>query len=246
MLRVDASGALLQRAVTTRTSSTCSLVKALSHHRPRKRPCPSTDGDIEGEFRPALGLVMPPALPPLALRAAEPRDAAAAPSGVSSEHSSSSAGAAPFGLLTRVPTDLKDSGKSAGSSSALLALADWPAGSVVPNWVWSGLATARGELAMAFESVMEDLEGLTATTSTSPSDSACADVLASADSESLRIDDLAPPVPSRPEYEEELDPYARCEDFELVNAADLTGSYDSYSWVMVQGSSVPRMPNGRQ
>lgn len=98
---------------------------------------------------------------------------------------------------------------------------------------------------MAMESVLEDLEGLSASArwagdggeASGGGDAADA----SCDEESLRIDDLAPPLPQRAAYEQETaQPTARCEDFELVDPSALEGDdEESQSWVLVAHSSSP-------
>ena len=115
---------------------------------------------------------------------------------------------------------------------------EWPAGSVLPGRVWGLLRAARGELRLAVESIMEDLEGLSTAASAAASSSSN-DVTASDDSESTRVDDLEPPTPTRAEYEQEAAAAARCEDFELVDAwpdADLQTS----AWVMVKRPTMDR------
>lgn len=101
----------------------------------------------------------------------------------------------------------------------------------MPGWVWSGLRTARGELRLAFESVIEDLESLTPQRAAAI-DAAHAACAAECDSESMRVDDMAPPPPRRAEYEQETfftEP--RCEDFELIDKSLLDDR--DMSWVMV-------------
>jgi len=123
---------------------------------------------------------------------------------------------------------------SPGGSSELDARAvqthpsnqDWPAGALLPEpglmkqWAWRALAAAREEIHLAVESVMEDLEGLSAgcsavadrsPNSESSSSSTFLDDLPSGnggedEEDVLRVDDLVAPVPRRAEYELEYDP----------------------------------------
>ena len=113
---------------------------------------------------------------------------------------------------------------------------------VIPSWAWravaNGWATARGELRVAMECVMEDLEGLGAVARAGCTDgSVTRDTLGAAvddacDEESLRVDDLAPPPSQRAAYEQEApQPTARSEDFELIDRSVL--EEEAQSWVMV-------------
>lgn len=129
-------------------------------------------------------------------------------------------------------------------------LAEWPAGSVlpshvvpsIPSWAWNALATARGELKLAMESVIEDLEGLSSSMSArggggGDGTAVGGDAQDEAE-ESLRVDDLEPPPPQRAAYEvEEFEPDARCEDFELIDASSMESDSQS-GWVMVAHASA--------
>uniref|UniRef100_A0A6V4W211 Uncharacterized protein n=2 Tax=Prymnesium polylepis TaxID=72548 RepID=A0A6V4W211_9EUKA len=102
------------------------------------------------------------------------------------------------------------------------------------QWAWRALAAAREEIHLAVESVMEDLEGLSAGCSGMPSDSLASDQHADQpagtffelsepgaeqadDDDVLRVDDLVAPVPTRAEYEQEL-PETRADyGFEIID-----------------------------
>ena len=82
---------------------------------------------------------------------------------------------------------------------------------------------------------MEDLEAISPQR-TAAIDAACA---AECDSESTRVDDLAPPPPHRGAYEQEA--YVsvpRCEDFELVDRNAFLDDIQDTSWIFVK---VPRV-----
>jgi hypothetical protein len=126
-------------------------------------------------------------------------------------------------------------------------LAEWPDGSVlpshvipaIPSWAWKALATARGELQQAMESVMEDLEGLSSTVGARNADGGGTSGDAEdEDEESLRVDDLMAPPSQRAAYEaEEFEPDARCEDFELIDSPAQHCETQS-GWVMVAHASA--------
>jgi hypothetical protein len=130
-------------------------------------------------------------------------------------------------------------------------LAEWPDGSVlpshvipaIPSWAWKALATARGELRLAVESVMEDLEGLSSSVGARNADGGDTSGATAGDAqdeaeESLRVDDLVAPPSQRAAYEaEEFEPDARCEDFELIDSPAQHCETQS-GWVMVAHASA--------
>lgn len=116
---------------------------------------------------------------------------------------------------------------------------DWPAGPLLPEpslmkqWAWRALRAAREEIHLAVESVMEDLEGLSASCS-APSEVHHSLEAAgggrysdTGDEEEvdleavLRVDDLVTPIPMRAGYEQELpEPMKSCktdQGFEIID-----------------------------
>ena len=94
---------------------------------------------------------------------------------------------------------------------------------------WSGLAwqawsAAKGELRLALDSVIDDLEGLTHVMRSdhntgviaSPRPQGTAPTRAD-DDESMRLDDLCAPSPRRAEYEQVPEPPAVHDGFELID-----------------------------
>ena len=88
------------------------------------------------------------------------------------------------------------------------------------DWAWWALAAAQGEMRLAWDSVIDDLEGIAHAMSSeryaSPQQHA-ATATELDDSESTRIDDLHTPLPQRVEYEQVPDQPARHEGFELLD-----------------------------
>ena len=105
--------------------------------------------------------------------------------------------------------------------------------SSMKQWAWRALETARGELKLAMDSVLEDLEDLSSSRSTqstasrnTPSRNMPSPT--ELDMESTRVEDLCmestPPI-VRIGYEQILPnhfslPVERCEGFELINFED--------------------------
>ena len=88
------------------------------------------------------------------------------------------------------------------------------------DWAWWAFAAAQGEIRLAWDSVVDDLEGIaTAMGSERYTSSQQHAVTATEldDSESTRIDDLHTPLPQRVEYEQVPDQPARHEGFELID-----------------------------
>ena len=82
--------------------------------------------------------------------------------------------------------------------------ADWsgsllPVSSSLKSWAYRALETARGELRLAVDSVMEDLETLSGSPRVAPEES----LSSPHDDESTRVDDLCTPTMTRGEYEQE-------------------------------------------
>ena len=125
--------------------------------------------------------------------------------------------------------------------------ADWPAGALLPDigvmrkWTWRTLQAAKDELSAAVESVMEDLEGLGASSCNSStvqrsdagsSSGSCynssteggTDDDEEEEEEGTRVNDLVPPVTRRAEYEmdwtETEKPPHIDSGFEVINWAD--------------------------
>jgi hypothetical protein len=100
---------------------------------------------------------------------------------------------------------------------------EWPSGATLPDtmrsWASSMWNTAGGELRLAYESVLEDLEGLSAAVGTGGDEAADSEE----DCESMRVDDLRPPPQQRVAYEQvlpEMQAPLREEGFEWVDASD--------------------------
>lgn len=120
---------------------------------------------------------------------------------------------------------------------------DWPAGALLPEpglvkqWAWRALSAAREEIHLAVESVMEDLEGLSAgcsamTDSAHERDAGPSGIYFDDDElpsrngvdgeeDVLRVDDLIAPVLTRPEHEQEMpETPTTCradDDFEIID-----------------------------
>lgn len=91
-------------------------------------------------------------------------------------------------------------------------------GHSVGSWAWSALAsgfeTARGELRLAMDSVVEDIESLSTLSSPRPT-GVCSPL--NDDDESTKVDDLCTPAVVRVEYEQEefKPPKRSCDGFEV-------------------------------
>ena len=106
---------------------------------------------------------------------------------------------------------------------------DWTGSLVAPirSWAWRALETARGELRLAMDSVVEDMEAVSEALSshtmvgeaTSSHRSAGGAVSSESahDEESTRVDDFFTPAVVRLEYEQEdyIAPPQRCDGFEV-------------------------------
>ena len=107
---------------------------------------------------------------------------------------------------------------------------EWDATDVVKQWTWRALRAAKEEVASAYESVLQDLEGLSTCggerdsapeheTLNSDSDVAKSDC----EEETMRVSDLIAPEPLRgpgPREEECRPPPPLDDGFELINFED--------------------------
>jgi len=143
--------------------------------------------------------------------------------------------AAPSCSAEPQPQQARASGASQSSSTAIES-DDWTGSMVAPlrSWAWRALETARGELRLAMDSVVEDMEAVSealsshtlvgeATSSIRSLD--CRGGLSSEsalDEESTRVDDFFTPAVVRIEYEQAdcIAPPQRCDGFELINFED--------------------------
>jgi len=138
--------------------------------------------------------------------------------------------AAPSCSAEPQPQQARASGASQSSSTAIES-DDWTGSMVAPlrSWAWRALETARGELRLAMDSVVEDMEAVSealsshtlvgeATSSIRSLD--CRGGVSSEsalDEESTRVDDFFTPAVVRIEYEQAdcIAPPQRCDGFEV-------------------------------
>jgi hypothetical protein len=114
------------------------------------------------------------------------------------------------------------------------ANAEWAATDVLKRWTFQALQVAKDEVATAYESVLQDLEGLSTCGGdrdsapeheqlASDSDDDARLALGVEEEESMRVSDLIAPEPLRSErtHEEELRPPPQIDDgFELIDFED--------------------------
>ena len=96
---------------------------------------------------------------------------------------------------------------------------DWTGSLVAPirSWAWRALETARGELRLAMDSVVEDMEAVSEALSSHRSAGGFVSSESAHDEESTRVDDFFTPAVVRLEYEQEdyIAPPQRCDGFEV-------------------------------
>ena len=109
---------------------------------------------------------------------------------------------------------------------------DWDATDVLKQWTWKALRVAKEEVATAYESVLQDLEGLSTCGGERDSPPEHEQLASDSDAsnceeESMRVSDLIVPAPlrsdsaPRPPCEEQLRPPPPLDDgFELINFED--------------------------
>ena len=105
------------------------------------------------------------------------------------------------------------------SSSTAIESDDWTGSMVAPlrSWAWRALETARGELRLAMDSVVEDMEAVSEALSSHRSAGGFVSSESAHDEESTRVDDFFTPAVVRLEYEQEdyIAPPQRCDGFEV-------------------------------
>ena len=126
--------------------------------------------------------------------------------------------AAPSCSAEPQPQQARASGASQSSSTAIES-DDWTGSMVAPlrSWAWRALETARGELRLAMDSVVEDMEAVSEALSSHRSAGGFVSSESAHDEESTRVDDFFTPAVVRLEYEQEdyIAPPQRCDGFEV-------------------------------